>query len=70
MPIIPLTPAERARLPERMRYDDCGVRFSRDGFDQHEAVACAIADAREWLAAHAELEGVVSASEKAWGVRV
>jgi len=51
-PALHLTPAERAALPWALQNVD-RVRYERDGFDQIEAQALAVSEAREWLAKHA-----------------
>jgi hypothetical protein len=51
----PLTQAERAMLPERMRYADC-ARYSSDCFDNREAELDAICEARAWIAANMQME--------------
>ena len=51
----PLTPFERAALPEHLRHSDL-YHFSADCFDNREAQLDAIDDARRWLAANAKRE--------------
>lgn len=46
----PLTPSERARLPDHLRYLD-KYRYYADSFDQREAECDAIDQQREWLRA-------------------